>query len=562
MPPKFFQIGFNKCGTTFIARLFDLNRIPAAHWLEGALADDIAYAKLTGARPLARWADSVTAFTDMESVRYLNMPIIEAFKDFRFLDKSWPGSVFLLNTRRVEDWVVSRYKHRGGSYARACAQIRGVAVADLADLWFADWQAHLADCRAYFAGRADFVDIDIDQATPGDYRDALAPWFDLTNCPPRPDAKTTSRRQHYLPALARMLTAARAPAGADRDSIGAAVVRDARPASVAAAGYPAGFPHAALVDLDRDEVRDRSGASLPLRRGADGFFHAEAAMPRLLRIATTANDIAQAADRGVYHIDMTPAHRGGSGPVLACCRRKGADNVFLWPMPWIHRLGNDGYLGRPDRIDPVFARKRDRAIFRGDLSGHVIAPDGQPLRPVHDVVADLLAGKPGAGADLRGATRVAATLRHHGTPDIDMGLTPDARRKKALARAGLSHLIAARQNDDFLLSHRYLVCLGATSGAEDLLPLINSNSVVLVEEDGWETFARGIFRPWRHYIPLRPGAADLPQRLAWARANPDACRDMSARARALCLVLADPDARRDQLSAILRDYRAATGQPA
>jgi len=112
------------------------------------------------------------------------------------------------------------------------------------------------------------------------------------------------------------------------------------------------------------------------------------------------------------------------------------------------------------------------------------------------------------------------------------------------------------------LSHRNLVCLGATSGAEDLLPLLNSNSVVLLEEDGWETFARAIFQPWQHYIPLRAGGGDLPERLAWARANPDACRQMSARARALCALLADPQARHDQLSAILRDYRAATGQPA
>lgn len=111
MPPKFFQIGFNKCGTTFIARLFDLNRIPAAHWLEGALADDIAYAKLSGTRPLARWADDITAFTDMESVRFLNMPVIEAFKDYALLDAHYPGSVFLLNTRRVEDWIASRYPH-------------------------------------------------------------------------------------------------------------------------------------------------------------------------------------------------------------------------------------------------------------------------------------------------------------------------------------------------------------------------------------------------------------------------------------------------------------------
>ena len=115
---KFFQIGFNKCGTTFIARLFAMNGIPTVHWEENGLAEDIAFSKLSGRAPLQPWAH-VTAFTDMESVRSINLPIVEAFREFAYLDRSFPGSVFLLNTRRVEDWIISRYRHRGGRYARA-----------------------------------------------------------------------------------------------------------------------------------------------------------------------------------------------------------------------------------------------------------------------------------------------------------------------------------------------------------------------------------------------------------------------------------------------------------
>lgn len=419
----------------------------------------------------------------------------------------------------------------------------------------------MAGCRAYFAGRPDFVEIDIDQAAPGDYRDALAPWFDLPLCPPRPGAGIKSRREGYLAPLARMLTVPQAKTDAAlARQVSAEIIRAACPARITDAG-PATGPGQSVVDLDRNEVRDAQGAVLPLRRGSDGFFYVRPGAPRLLRIATTANDIAQAADHGSYLIDMQPGlMEAQGGPVLACCRRAGAANVFLWPMPWIHRLGNDGHLGRPDRIDPPFAEKLDRAVFRGDLSGHVPGPDGQPRLAAHQAVADVLAGGP--AADLRAATRVAFVLRHQGSSDIDAGLTPDARAQRALEKAGLAHLTAERKGDDFLLSHRYLVCLGATAGAEDLLPLVNSNSVVLLEEDGWETFARAIFQPWQHYIPLRAGADDLPERLAWARANPDACQQISARARALCAVLADPEARRDQLAGILRDYRAAAGQPA
>lgn len=562
MARKFFQIGFNKCGTTFIAKLFQMNGYSAVHWAEGALAEDIGYSKLVGRKPLQPWAGDTVAFTDMESVRYLNMPIVQGFREFRLLDESYPGSVFLLNTRRVEDWIISRYSHRGGSYARAQAQIRGVALGDLADIWAAEWEIHLADCRTYFAGRAEFVEIDIDRAAPGDYRDALAPWFHLPQCPPRPDAKARANRASYLPGLARMLTADEPAIAADeRDAMSDAVVAAACPARLAAAVHRHASPQAAVVDLDRDEVRDPGGAALPLRRGPDGFFHADPAFPRLLRIATAANDIAQAADRGIYHIDMTPGFPGDQdGPLLAGCRRAGAANVFLCPMPWIHRLGNDGHLGRPGRADPPFPAKQDRAVFRGGLSGYALDPEGQPLRPAHEVVGDVLAGA--SKADLRAVTRVALALRHAGAADIDIGLTPDARGERAMHRAGLSHLIAARGGDDFLLSHRYLVCLGATSGPEDFLPLANSHSVVLLEEDGWEMFSRALFKPWQHYIPLRPGGGDLPERLAWARANPGECQQISARARALCRLLGDRRARQDQLARILRHYRLATGQGA
>ncbi len=236
MPPKFFQIGFNKCGTTFIARLFDLNRIPAAHWLEGALADDIAYARLTGARPLARWADSVTAFTDMESVRFLNMPVIEGFRDFALLDRHYPGSIFLLNTRRVEDWIASRYLHRGGAYARSIAANLGVPLGDLGDIWARDWADHLSTVRAHFAGRPTFIDIDIDQAAPEDYRRALSPWYDLPHLPALPGAGVRQARRANLPRVLAMMQTAVPGSDIDPDRRARLAARLARLAAPAACG--------------------------------------------------------------------------------------------------------------------------------------------------------------------------------------------------------------------------------------------------------------------------------------------------------------------------------------
>ncbi|WP_187792632.1 glycosyl transferase family 90 [Paracoccus amoyensis] len=367
MQRKFFQIGFNKCGTTFIAKLFQMNGIPTLHWLEGRLAEDIAYSKLVGRQPLKPWADSITAFTDMESVRYLNMPVVEAFKEFEFLDKSYPGSVFLLNTRDVEDWVISRYMHRDGTYARAYAQILGVGLIDLADIWADAWNDHIAACRSYFAGRAEFVEIDIDHADPGDYRDALAPWFDLPNCPPRSGRNRAQVRRNYLIKLDRMLNAKppeRDMPAEDRDALADRLALAAAPALIqlGAGGVSPRSDLFAVFDVTAGQVIDRNGRQLPFRQDRDGWYHLDPVRRDLLPLASAVNDIAQVVRHGTYHLDMSSTLPDHDRPTIAPIRRADARNVFLWPAAWTHRLGNNGYLGDPDRDETPWADKLDLAV--------------------------------------------------------------------------------------------------------------------------------------------------------------------------------------------------------
>ncbi|MBW7057015.1 hypothetical protein KY389_09970 [Paracoccus bogoriensis] len=556
MLPKFFQIGFNKCGTTFIARLFDMNGIPAAHWLEGALAEDIAYAKLTGARPLARWADRVTAFTDMESARFLNMPIIEAFKDYAFLDAHYPGAVFMLNTRRVEDWIASRYLHRGGAYARSHAAWRGVALGDLADLWAQEWQAHLKGVRQHFAGRPEFIEIDIDEATPEDYRRALSPWFDLPRIPDLPGAGVRQARLHNLPRLRAMLETPLPGAGytpTSRLRLARRLTALAAPARLSLTpALRAPHEQAVCLDLDRAELRGADGRLLPLRRGPQGFY-LEAKRPGLLRVAPVANDIAQVATGGCYWLDMRPSgpNLPAEAPLLACLRRRGAANVYLWPAPWLHRIGNDGFPGAPLPRRPALADRPDLAVWRGRLSGR-----GADGRSAEQMLHALAAGHGGLQA-LRALTGLPRwRLASLELPGLDAAILPDARLEQALAQAGLTPPRLAADHP----AGRYAISLASTEGDSDLLPLIQDEAVVLAEDDGTESFVTGLFRPWRHVIPLEPGAADLTEKLAWARAHPETCAQIATRARRLAARLADPQARRLHLARVIEAYRAATGQ--
>jgi hypothetical protein len=566
MPPKFFQIGFNKCGTTFIAKLFDLNGIPAVHWAEGALADDIAYSRLTGRPPLQPWAKDVVAFTDMESVRFLNMPVIEAFKEYAFLDASFPDSVFLLNTRNVDDWVASRYMHWGGSYARSYAANLGVQLADLADIWTREWHAHIAGCRAHFAGRREFIEIDIDTATPDDYRTALAPWFDLPVCPKIPGAGVRKARKAYPARLQQMLDA---PAlGADippqrRDRLAERLAKFAAPARLSGRGLRVPPNDVALrLDLAMGQLHDAQGRLIPLQRGPTGRFYLDAQRFGMLRTAATVNDIAQIADDGVYWLDMQPACLTADSPVIAGLRRNGAKDTFLWPAPWLHRIGNDDFPGAPKGDDPDFDDRADLAVWRGRLCGYAENPDPDDLTQRAETAIGILLAKPEGSAKARDAVRTICRNarwrfleRNAGSTGVDLAFMADDRTRDAITRAGLTTNWRTDSPNG-----RYVICMGRSDGDADFLPLADSNAVVLKEEDGWESVATGLFKPWRHYIPLASGGADLKERLEWARANPDQCRQMSSHARHICAGLADPAGRRMHLTQVLAAYQKASGQ--
>lgn len=105
---------------------------------------------------------------------------------------------------------------------------------------------------------------------------------------------------------------------------------------------------------------------------------------------------------------------------------------------------------------------------------------------------------------------------------------------------------------------RYRLCLTGYDQGSNVLGAIDSQSVLLAADDGWEVFYSGRLRPWKHYIPLERYGADIAEKLAWARGNPGECKAMSARARAEAAMLRLPATRRAIMARIL-DGLAATG---
>lgn len=152
MTPKVFQIGMNKTGTRSIFMLFKRSGYKSAHWAKGRIAEDIARASAADETPLGDWDDTVL-FTDMESVHGEWEPI-EGYGYFAFLEQKFPDAKFILNTRDVNAWLVSRMLHREGKYFRYF--VRHYATNDPIEImqrWKQSWVDHHEKVRAYFADK-------------------------------------------------------------------------------------------------------------------------------------------------------------------------------------------------------------------------------------------------------------------------------------------------------------------------------------------------------------------------------------------------------------------------
>ncbi len=175
------QIGFHRCGTRSLAKLFRQSGYSAAHWRVDRKKGQSNLARMmkknldTGRKPLHRF-ERFVFLSDMEC--FEDGKIWSGFLRFREIDAAYPGTKFLLNTRNKDDWLVSRLHHR--RYAQRFIEAHGLSgTEECLSVWSQDWDRHLADVRGYFTQRPDdLVAFNIDTDTVHDLIVQL-PDFDL-----------------------------------------------------------------------------------------------------------------------------------------------------------------------------------------------------------------------------------------------------------------------------------------------------------------------------------------------------------------------------------------------
>jgi hypothetical protein len=78
------------------------------------------------------------------------------------VDAQYPGSRFVLTVRPVDDWIESRRQHVESNVRRkAAGEYHGRFLTVDEAAWRAEWDEHTERVRAYFAGRDDFLEIDL-----------------------------------------------------------------------------------------------------------------------------------------------------------------------------------------------------------------------------------------------------------------------------------------------------------------------------------------------------------------------------------------------------------------
>jgi glycosyltransferase involved in cell wall biosynthesis len=150
--PRVFCIGLNKTGTSSFHAAMEILGFTSLHW--GGPASNVAVrAALDEGRPLLSGLD----------------PVFDAFSDigllsthFDKLDRQYPGSRFVLTVRPVDEWIDSRRRHVERNRAlRTTGGYDGNFLVVDEDLWRQQWERQVGHARRYFAGRADFLEIDL-----------------------------------------------------------------------------------------------------------------------------------------------------------------------------------------------------------------------------------------------------------------------------------------------------------------------------------------------------------------------------------------------------------------
>jgi hypothetical protein len=150
--PYIFIIGFNRTATTALTRLFQESGIPAIHNDHQRLVARMLKNLSSGRKVFSGYDKQYRVFSDL--VLASKGVIVEGNQFYIQMNRDYPNSLFLLNTRGLESWIRSRIRFNNGSFLRKQLDILGTDdLGQVERLWSMQRRNHEAEVREFFSTR-------------------------------------------------------------------------------------------------------------------------------------------------------------------------------------------------------------------------------------------------------------------------------------------------------------------------------------------------------------------------------------------------------------------------
>jgi hypothetical protein len=160
--PRVVAVGFNKCGTRSLARLFARAGHPVVHhklrlsWpsrlRKPRRIGRLMRLNVDAGRPVFCGVEHYIFYGDL--IDSSDQGRFDGNTLYRRILVDYPDTILLLNWRDREDWIRSRMRHGHGEFAARERRLRGLCSSeDLASAWRLEWDQHLAAVRAFMASR-------------------------------------------------------------------------------------------------------------------------------------------------------------------------------------------------------------------------------------------------------------------------------------------------------------------------------------------------------------------------------------------------------------------------
>lgn len=104
---------------------------------------------------------------------------IDGVKMYRDLHAQFPDAYFILQTRNMYSWLLSKKNHKEGAYIQRAMQYHNLSQDDMLTWFEKDRNEHELNVRSYFKTSDKFLDYDIDKDNITKLIDFLKPTFFL-----------------------------------------------------------------------------------------------------------------------------------------------------------------------------------------------------------------------------------------------------------------------------------------------------------------------------------------------------------------------------------------------